>query len=159
MICIFWGRFLSLTRSTLRLCSATHRPGYWSNPALWLAEHSLSLLRARDRKQALVVLLTCRSVAMLANWLARSTFCTLKSFSSIWKRNEIKLKTVTAPLHAHDSCNMQQHILATYTTGMWYTSFWIIIGPLLHIQGLLVHQQWNYCSLEIVHQYGISTLK
>ena len=26
-----WARFLSLARSKLRLCSANHRPGYWSN--------------------------------------------------------------------------------------------------------------------------------
>ena len=30
------ARFLSLTRSKLRLCSANHRPGYWSNlPCDW----------------------------------------------------------------------------------------------------------------------------
>ena len=28
----FWARFLPLARSKLRLCSANHRPGYWSNP-------------------------------------------------------------------------------------------------------------------------------
>ena len=27
------------------LCSANHRPSYWSSLPLWLAEHSLSLLR------------------------------------------------------------------------------------------------------------------
>ena len=26
-----WARFLSLAQSKLRLCSANHRPGYWSN--------------------------------------------------------------------------------------------------------------------------------
>ena len=26
-----WAHFLSLARSKLRLCSANHRPGYWSN--------------------------------------------------------------------------------------------------------------------------------
>ena len=31
-----WARFLSLARSKLRLCSANHRPGYWSNlPCDW----------------------------------------------------------------------------------------------------------------------------
>ena len=31
-----WVRFLSLARSKLRLCSANHRPGYWSNlPCDW----------------------------------------------------------------------------------------------------------------------------
>ena len=31
-----WGCSLSLTRSKLRLCSANHRPGYWSNlPCDW----------------------------------------------------------------------------------------------------------------------------
>ena len=31
-----WARFLSLVRSKLRLCSANHRPGYWSNlPCDW----------------------------------------------------------------------------------------------------------------------------
>ena len=33
-----WVRFLSLARSKLRLCSANHRPGYWSNlPCDWLS--------------------------------------------------------------------------------------------------------------------------
>ena len=32
------ARFLSLARSKLRLCSANHRPGYWSNlPCDWLS--------------------------------------------------------------------------------------------------------------------------
>ena len=32
----FWAHFLSLVRSKLRLCSANHRPGYWSNlPCDW----------------------------------------------------------------------------------------------------------------------------
>ena len=44
------ARFLSLARRKLRLCSANHRPGYWSNlPCDW-PEHSLSLLRTRDKK-------------------------------------------------------------------------------------------------------------
>ena len=31
-----WARFLSLAQSKLRLCSANHRPGYWSNlPCDW----------------------------------------------------------------------------------------------------------------------------
>ena len=31
-----WARFLSLAWSKLRLCSANHRPGYWSNlPCDW----------------------------------------------------------------------------------------------------------------------------
>ena len=31
-----WARFLSLALSKLRLCSANHRPGYWSNlPCDW----------------------------------------------------------------------------------------------------------------------------
>ena len=31
-----WTRFLSLARRKLRLCSANHRPGYWSNlPCDW----------------------------------------------------------------------------------------------------------------------------
>ena len=31
-----WARFLTLARSKLRLCSANHRPGYWSNlPCDW----------------------------------------------------------------------------------------------------------------------------
>ena len=69
------ARFLSLALSKLRLCLANHRPGYFSNLACdwlsivwaysmqetenrprilkWLAEHSLSLLRARERKQIL----------------------------------------------------------------------------------------------------------
>ena len=29
--CQTWARFVSLVRSKLRLCSANHRPGYWSN--------------------------------------------------------------------------------------------------------------------------------
>ena len=34
----FWARFLSLAQSKLRLCSANHRPGYWSNlPCDWLS--------------------------------------------------------------------------------------------------------------------------
>ena len=34
----FWTRFLSLARSKLKLCSANHRPGYWSNlPCDWLS--------------------------------------------------------------------------------------------------------------------------
>ena len=34
----FWARFLSLPQSKLRLCSANHRPGYWSNlPCDWLS--------------------------------------------------------------------------------------------------------------------------
>ena len=33
---LIWTCFLSLTRSKLRLCSANHRPGYWSNlPCDW----------------------------------------------------------------------------------------------------------------------------
>ena len=33
---VTWARFLSLARSKLRLCSANHRPGYWSNlPCDW----------------------------------------------------------------------------------------------------------------------------
>ena len=28
---LIWVRFLSLTRSKVRLCSANHRPSYWSN--------------------------------------------------------------------------------------------------------------------------------
>ena len=62
------ARFRSFTRRKLRLWPANHRPGYWSNlpcdwpciawayseqePGMWLAEHSLSLHRARDRKLA-----------------------------------------------------------------------------------------------------------
>ena len=34
--CMFRARFLFLTLSMLRLCSANHRPGYWSNlPCHW----------------------------------------------------------------------------------------------------------------------------
>ena len=44
------ARFLSVTRSKLRLCSASHRVGYFGNlHGLWLAEHNLSLFRARHR--------------------------------------------------------------------------------------------------------------
>ena len=33
-----WARFLSLARSKVSLCSANHRPGYWSNPpGYWLS--------------------------------------------------------------------------------------------------------------------------
>ena len=33
---LYWARFLSLARSKLSLCSANHRPGYWSNlPCGW----------------------------------------------------------------------------------------------------------------------------
>ena len=33
---VAWARFLSLARNKLRLCSANHRPGYWSNlPCDW----------------------------------------------------------------------------------------------------------------------------
>ena len=33
---MYWAHFLSLARSKLRLCSANHRPGYWSNlPCDW----------------------------------------------------------------------------------------------------------------------------
>ena len=33
-----WARFLSFARSKLRLCSANHRSGYWSNlPCDWLS--------------------------------------------------------------------------------------------------------------------------
>ena len=32
----YWARFLSLAQSKLGLCSANHRPGYWSNlPCVW----------------------------------------------------------------------------------------------------------------------------
>ena len=60
-------RFLSLARSKLRLCSANHRPGYWSNlPCDWLSTAwaywvssgcaqpitgQVTSLRARDRKR------------------------------------------------------------------------------------------------------------
>ena len=44
------ARFLSLARTKLRLCSTNQRPGYCSNLPRNLAEHSLSLLRARDRE-------------------------------------------------------------------------------------------------------------
>ena len=51
------ARFLA--RSKPRMCSANHGAGFFSNLAcdwlstgLWLAEHSLSLFRARDRKRA-----------------------------------------------------------------------------------------------------------
>ena len=38
MIGKYWVRFLSLARSKLRLCSANHRPSYWSNlPCDWLS--------------------------------------------------------------------------------------------------------------------------
>ena len=30
VFCQIWARFLSLVQSKLRLCSANHRPGYWS---------------------------------------------------------------------------------------------------------------------------------
>ena len=36
LLIISWARFLSLARGKLRLCSANHRPGYWSNlPCDW----------------------------------------------------------------------------------------------------------------------------
>ena len=36
IIWMSWACFLSLARSKLRLCSASHRPGYWSNlPCDW----------------------------------------------------------------------------------------------------------------------------
>ena len=36
LVMLFRARFLSLARSKLRLCSANHRPGYWSNlPCDW----------------------------------------------------------------------------------------------------------------------------
>ena len=36
MSIVSWAHFLSLARSKLRLCSANHRPGYWSNlPCDW----------------------------------------------------------------------------------------------------------------------------
>ena len=35
---LIWARFLSLVWSKLRLCSANHRPGYWSNLSCdWLS--------------------------------------------------------------------------------------------------------------------------
>ena len=46
-----WARIFSLARSKLRLCAANHI----QYPALWLAEQSLSLPRARDRKRALLM--------------------------------------------------------------------------------------------------------
>ena len=52
------ARFLSLAQSKLRLCSANHRPGYWSNlPCDWLSTAwAYWILRARDRKQALAIM-------------------------------------------------------------------------------------------------------
>ena len=48
------AHFQSFARSKLRLCSANHRPGYWSNlPCDWL-----STAWARDRKWALVFVVT-----------------------------------------------------------------------------------------------------
>ena len=36
VICLRWSHFLSLAQSKLRLCSANHRSGYWSNlPCDW----------------------------------------------------------------------------------------------------------------------------
>ena len=38
-VCPSWATFLSLAWSELRLCSANHRPGYWSNlPWNWLSK-------------------------------------------------------------------------------------------------------------------------
>ena len=50
-----WACFLFLARSKLRLCSANHRTGYWSNlPCDWPSTALAYLLRARDGKCVLV---------------------------------------------------------------------------------------------------------
>ena len=52
------ARFLSLARSKLRLCSANHRPGYWSNlPCDWQ-----STAWARDRKWTQVCMITWKHI-------------------------------------------------------------------------------------------------
>ena len=48
-----WTGFLSFARSKLRLCSANHRLGYWSNlPCDWPST-AWAYSRERDRKRAL----------------------------------------------------------------------------------------------------------
>ena len=83
-------------------CLANHKAGYFRKPGLWLAEHSLSLLCARDRKWALradsrfapsqwVMPLLCNDVshwlcANLESALGPGTLsCVLKSLRLIWK--------------------------------------------------------------------------
>ena len=46
--------FLSLARSKLRLCSASHRPGYWSNPPCDWPSTAWAYSESRDRKRAQV---------------------------------------------------------------------------------------------------------
>ena len=50
--------FLSLAQSKLRLCSANHRPGYWSNLSCdWLST-AWAYSSARNRKRALICCVT-----------------------------------------------------------------------------------------------------
>ena len=85
-ICIVTrARFLSLVRSKLRLCSANHRPGYWSNlPCDWPST-AWAYSQARDRKQALILLLPHYQGI---NELAESMTCFLRNiqFIVLWTR-------------------------------------------------------------------------
>ena len=52
---MIWARFLSLTRSKMRLCSAIHRPCYWSNLSCdWPSTAGAYCIQARDKKRTLI---------------------------------------------------------------------------------------------------------
>ena len=80
--------FLSLAQSKLRLCSANHRPGYWSNlPCDWLST-------ARDRKQALVLSQEWRCSWSSADRRCSNYIWVINKFIACWGTPYIRSLTV-----------------------------------------------------------------
>ena len=59
---MIWAHFLSLARSKLRLCSANHSPGYWSNlPCDWLST-AWAYSEQETENGPCILLCNCRTV-------------------------------------------------------------------------------------------------
>ena len=66
-----WARFLCVARSKLRLCSANHRSGYFSN----LAFDWLSIVWAYSKRQKTVPVISTVIDCVCTQWLAHSWYC------------------------------------------------------------------------------------
>ena len=75
------ARFLSLARSKLRLCSANHRPGYWSNlPCDW--QSTAWAYSDQETKWAQVITIHDINYAGHFPWAKISTTCAISMFKN-----------------------------------------------------------------------------
>ena len=88
-----WTRFLYLARSKLRLCSANHRAGYFSNLACDWLNIGWAILRATDRKRSPD--LRCTTELLWQITAPHKTYCVFCTGIDPSRQEIIRLLTAT----------------------------------------------------------------